>query len=115
MNLGMRNIDKSVIPAQPAVEKKSWLDRLTDEDRGFLKRFVLASGSLKALAEEYRISYPTIRLRLDRLIEKIKIFDDAQITSAFEKQIRAAHADGKIDLATMKNLLDAYREDQCNT
>ncbi|MCG9844036.1 DUF2089 domain-containing protein, partial [Staphylococcus argenteus] len=34
---------------------------------------MLSSGSLKQLSEEYRVSYPTIRLRLDRLIEKIKI------------------------------------------
>ena len=91
---------------------RTWLERLTDEDRSFVKRFLLASGSLKALAEEYKISYPTVRLRLDRLIEKIKVFDDMQIVSAFERQIRATHADGKIDLATMKGLLDAYREDQ---
>lgn len=77
-----------------------------------MKRFILASGSLKALAEEYRISYPTVRLRLDRLIQKIKIFDEETIVSPFERHIRAAHADGKIDLATMKGLLEAYREEQ---
>lgn len=92
--------------------RKTWLDRLNDEERAFLKRFVLASGSLKALAEEYRVSYPTIRLRLDRLIEKIKIFDSDQITSEFERQLRALHAEGKIDLATLKQLLDAYRAEQ---
>jgi hypothetical protein len=92
--------------------RKTWLDRLSDEERSFLKRFVLTSGSLKGLAEEYRVSYPTIRLRLDRLIEKIKIFDSDQITSEFERQLRALHAEGKIDLATLKQLLDAYRAEQ---
>jgi len=91
---------------------RRWIHRLTDEERNFLKRFVLASGSLKALAEEYRVSYPTIRLRLDRLIEKIKILDSDQILSEFERQLRALHADGKIDLATMKVLLEAHRADQ---
>ncbi len=90
----------------------SWLDRLSDEDRNFLKRFVLASGSLKALAEEYHVSYPTIRLRLDRLIEKIKVFDSEQTMSEFERHLRAAYADGRIDLQTLKQLLDAYRLDQ---
>jgi hypothetical protein len=94
------------------VFRKTWLDRLSEEERNFLKRFVLASGSLKALAEEYRVSYPTIRLRLDRLIEKVKIFDSDQITSEFERQLRALHAEGKIDLATLKQLLDAYRAEQ---
>lgn len=92
--------------------RKTWIDRLSDEERNFLKRFVLASGSLKGLAEEYRVSYPTIRLRLDRLIEKIKILDSDQIVSEFERQLRALHAEGRIDLATLKQLLDAYREEQ---
>jgi hypothetical protein len=92
--------------------RPTWIDRLSDEDRNFLKRFVLASGSLKAMAEEYRVSYPTIRLRLDRLIEKIKVFDSEQIVSEFERHLRAAYADGRIDLATLKQLLDAYRADQ---
>lgn len=89
-----------------------WIDRLSDEDKSFLKRFVLASGSLKAVAEEYGISYPTVRLRLDRLIEKIRIFDSEQIVSEFERQLRAQHIDGKLDHATMKILLDAHRAEQ---
>ena len=46
-----------------------WLDFLEEEDLSFIKRFVMASGSLKELAGAYGISYPTVRLRLDRLIE----------------------------------------------
>ena len=53
-------------------DKKSWLEHLEDEDLAFIKRFVLFSGSLKDLADAYNVSYPTLRLRLDRLIEKIK-------------------------------------------
>lgn len=33
---------------------------------------VLRSGSLKDLAEAYGVSYPTIRSRLDRLIERLR-------------------------------------------
>lgn len=93
-------------------QKTPWLDRLSDEDKSFLKRFVLTSGSLKAIAESYGISYPTVRLRLDRLIEKIKIFDSEQVVSEFERQLRVQHVDGKIDHATMKQLLEAHRADQ---
>lgn len=89
----------------------SWIDRLSDEDRSFIKRFLLASGSLKAVAAEYGISYPTVRLRLDRLIEKIKVFDDAQITSEFERTLRGLYADGKVDIETMKHLLIRHREE----
>jgi hypothetical protein len=88
-----------------------WFDMLGDEDRAFLKRFLLASGSLKALAEVYGVSYPTIRLRLDRLIEKVKILDSQTVQSEFERRLRALHADGKMDMETMKVLLAAHRSE----
>ena len=39
-----------------------WMADLDDEDVSFIKRFVLASGSLKEIASEYGVSYPTVRL-----------------------------------------------------
>jgi hypothetical protein len=41
---------------------------------------VLASGSLTELAQAYGISYPTVRLRLDRLIAKVKVLENQKIT-----------------------------------
>jgi hypothetical protein len=70
---------------------------------------VLASGSLKELASVYGISYPTIRLRLDRVIEKIKLLDRQDIASPFERALRLQHADGKIDHQTLRLLLDAHQ------
>ena len=43
-----------------------WLEYLNDEDLAFVRRFVLASGSLKKVAQQYDVTYPTIRLRLVR-------------------------------------------------
>ena len=90
---------------------RQWIDRMEEEDLGFIKRFVLASGSLKEMAAAYRISYPTVRLRLDRLIAKIKVFDSQEITSPFERIARAKYAEGKIDASTLKGLLAAHREE----
>lgn len=90
---------------------ESWLAKLSDEDVAFLKRFVLASGSLKQLAEAYGISYPTVRLRLDRLIEKIRVLDDQEIVSEFERALRASYAEGRIDMETLKLLLAAHRDE----
>ncbi|MEA2735724.1 MAG: hypothetical protein QOE14_2175 [Humisphaera sp.] len=84
---------------------------MSDEDLSFVKRFVLASGSLKAMADAYGISYPTVRLRLDRLIERIKIYDSEKITSEFERILRAQYADGRIDVATLKTLLEAHKKE----
>ena len=50
-----------------------WMVNLDDEDVAFIKRFLLASGSLKEIAKQYDVTYPTVRLRLDRLIQKIQI------------------------------------------
>jgi hypothetical protein len=91
--------------------QKTWLDYLSDDDLAFVKRFILASGSLKELARVYGISYPTVRLRLDRLIAKIQVVEDQQIASPFEKLLRMQYADGKIDLDTLKRLLAAHREE----
>ena len=91
-----------------------WIELLEEEDLAFLKRFVLASGSLKELAQAYAISYPTVRLRLDRLIAKIEVFDSQRSMSDFERTLRALHVDGKIDLATLKTLLAAHRKESEN-
>ena len=50
-----------------------WMTGLEEEDAVFLKKFVLASGSLKEVAGEYGVTYPTVRLRLDRVIQKIRM------------------------------------------
>jgi len=96
-----------------ANEKASsrWTDLLADEDLAFIKRFVLASGSLKALAGAYGISYPTVRLRLDRLIEKVKIIDSQEIVGRFERQARMLYAEGKIDGEALGALLAAHRDE----
>lgn len=47
-----------------------WILALEPEDATFLKNFVLKSGSLKEIARLYEVSYPTVRLRLNKLIQK---------------------------------------------
>jgi len=91
--------------------RKPWIEFLSEEDLAFVKRFILASGSLKGLAQAYGVTYPTIRLRLDRLIQKIQIVEDERVVSDFERLVRAQYADGKIDLETLKLLLAAHRKE----
>ena len=77
----------------------------------FIKRFILASGSLKELAKAYGISYPTVRLRLNRLIEKVKVLDSQDIMSEFERTLRAQYAEGRLDMDTLKTLLTAHNNE----
>jgi hypothetical protein len=76
-----------------------------------MKRFILCSGSLKDLAGAYGITYPTIRLRLDRLIAKIQVVDDQQDVSPFEKLLRAQYAEGSISPTVFQQLLTTHREE----
>ena len=88
-----------------------WIENLSEEDLAFVKRFILASGSLKEVAKVYGITYPTVRLRLDRLIAKIEVFESQAIQSQFERVARALFAEGKLDASSLKQLLEAFREE----
>ncbi len=48
------------------------LFRLSQEEQRFAELFLLASGSLKEMARQLEFSYPTIRNRLDQLIEHLE-------------------------------------------
>jgi Domain of unknown function (DUF2089)-HTH len=87
----------------------AWLEALDDEDLQFLRRFLVSSGSLKALAEEYGVSYPTVRGRLDRLIAKAEAAGDPKITDPFERKLRVLVADARMPAALAKELLEAHR------
>jgi hypothetical protein len=63
------------------------------------------------MAVVYDISYPTVRLRLDRLIEKIKVFDQYERVGEFERIIRSFYAEGKIDILTFKTLLETHKKE----
>jgi len=91
---------------------RRWLEHLSEEDLAFLKRFLLASGTLKELARQYGISYPTVRLRLDRLIEKVKLIDEQPGADPFELRLRSLYAEARLDDATFRELLRAYREEE---
>lgn len=91
--------------------RKKWTEWLDEEELAFIRRFALESGSLKALAEAYGVSYPTIRLRLDRLIQKMQIIEDQQVGGDFERLVRTKFADGRLDPETAKLLLEAHRKE----
>jgi hypothetical protein len=46
--------------------------RLSQEDQEFILKFIKCSGSLKDMAKQLRLSYPTVRNRLDDIILKMK-------------------------------------------
>lgn len=84
----------------------------------FIRRFLLASGSLKEVAGEYGVSYPTVRLRLDRLIQKIRLADD-RAADPYVALIKRLAVNEKIDFDAAKLLISEYRkakeDSSCNT
>lgn len=48
------------------------LMRLEPEEQIFLIDFIKCSGSLKEMAAIMKLSYPTVRNRLDEIIDKVK-------------------------------------------
>jgi hypothetical protein len=87
----------------------AWLGVLNEEDLRFLQRFLLASGSLKALAAGYGVSYPTVRSRLDRLIAKVREAEEPVSTDPFERHLRILVADGRLSAALARELWEAHR------
>jgi hypothetical protein len=86
-----------------------WIEALDEEDLQFLKRFVLSSGSLKALCDEYGVSYPTVRARLDRLIAKVQAAEDPKIEDSFQRKLHVLVADGKLSPPLARDLWKAHR------
>jgi len=48
------------------------LGSLSDADQEFIINFVKSSGSLKLMAKQMNLSYPTVRNRLDEVIARIE-------------------------------------------
>ena len=86
-----------------------WMAELEDEDLTFIKKFILASGSLKEVAALYGVSYPTVRLRLDRLIQKIQLTETAE-ADPYVCLVKRLAVDDKLDFDTAKILITAYRK-----
>ena len=86
-----------------------WMADLEDEDVTFVKKFLLASGSLKEMARQYGVTYPTVRLRLDRLIQKIKLSEDTE-KEPYIALIKQLALNDKLYFETAKLLISEYKK-----
>ena len=86
-----------------------WMINLDDEDISFIKKFILASGSLKEIAKEYEVTYPTVRLKLDKLIQKIQINDNVS-NEPYIALIKRMAINDKLDFDTAKILINEYKK-----
>lgn len=107
-----RSKERSDMEVKMEIDKiPQWFLALEPEDAAFLKNFVLKSGSLKEIARLYEVSYPTVRLRLDRLIQKIELSDRGE-EEPFTAFIRGLAVDSRIDLETAKMIIEKYKSEK---
>ena len=86
-----------------------WMAGLEEEDVAFIKKFILASGSLKEVAGQYGVTYPTVRLRLDRLIQKIHLTENTA-SDPYIATIKRSAMNERLDLDTAKVLITEYKK-----
>ena len=83
--------------------------RLQPAEQDLLLEFVLVSGSLKALAKSYGVSYPTIRARLDRLIERVEALRGEGGEDLLANKLADLVETGSITPAAARELLALHR------
>lgn len=86
-----------------------WMINLDNEDVSFIKKFIMASGSLKEIANQYGVTYPTVRLRLDKLIQKIQISEDTA-NEPYIALIKRLAINEKVDFDAAKILISEYKK-----
>ncbi|MCI0331763.1 MAG: DUF2089 domain-containing protein [Planctomycetes bacterium] len=87
------------------------LEGLDDADREFVTRFVLASGSLKDVAQSYGVSYPTIRARLDRLIARFEELRRGQPVNPVAELLARLVEKGEMSPSAAQRVLAEHRKE----
>ena len=88
-----------------------WITELEADEVQFIKRFILASGSLKEMADIYGVTYPTVRNRLNNIIGKVTLSEEKQ-GDEYEKLIKKLAVEGKIDFEAATVLIREYRQNK---
>lgn len=85
---------------------------LTGEELELMLQFVLLSGSMKDLARVYQVSYPTIRLRVDRMIERLRQTMAGDSADPVLQLLADLVERGEITVAAARALREVYRQSE---
>lgn len=98
------------IPHNPNdVKTRHPLLQLDEDDLDFILHFVLASGSLKEMAQLYGVSYPTIRASLDRVIAELRQRLSTGGRDEMTELLAGLVERGELKPAVAKNIRALYR------
>ena len=90
------------------------LTKLSREDLDLISDLVLASGSLKDLAQVYHVSYPTIRLRLDKTIERLRQIREDKVPDRLTLLLSQLVERGELSTSSARSIRDLARETSNN-
>ncbi len=99
------------MPFSNSKDRHPLLD-LTQEDLDLITALVLQSGSLKGLAAEYGVSYPTIRARLDKLIARLRGVIEGQPPDRLTELLANLVERGELASAGARSIRDLVREER---
>lgn len=85
-----------------------WITELEEDELKFIRNFIVTSGSLKEMAEIYSVTYPTVRAKLNRIIEKVRLSDEKSGDN-YERLIKKLAIEGKIEFEAAAVLIQEYR------
>jgi len=91
----------------------SWILDLDKESLEFIRKFVINSGSLKKVASHYQVSYPTVRTKLDKLVQKIELSSNKK-DEEFVQMVKSMVIDERISLDVAKEIIESYKKERGN-
>jgi hypothetical protein len=104
-----RNLKASAMTDSPS--RTHPLLSLDESDLEFVLRLVLASGSLKELAQAYGVSYPTIRAKLDQLLARLQNIIDNRPRDAMADFLADLIDKGEIAPSAARAALEFHRKE----
>ncbi|MBL7034028.1 MAG: DUF2089 domain-containing protein [Candidatus Delongbacteria bacterium] len=74
-------------------------DVLGEEEEDFVITFLICSGSIKQVEKRLRISYPTVKSRLRRIVEQLgkEVEVEATLPTVDENRVLSDLSNGRID------------------
>ena len=106
----MKVVPRGVQGEQIVPGNRNPLLKLDEEDLNMVAEFVLLSGSIKDLAARYGVSYPTMRQRLDRLIERLRQHADGRPVDPLSDYLADLLARGQISSAAARRIRQLHRQ-----
>lgn len=98
------------LKSSPEPTREHPLVSLPAEDLDLITELVLRSGSLKGLAEAYGVSYPTIRNRMDRVIERLRETIEGRQPDELTELLATLLERGEITASAARRVRDTARQ-----